>query len=69
MVSVSYKEWSIVNSYHTYAIVYDKFIIEFYPNGVFEIFDKKNKKIDRKIDFDKISLVFDDLSLFNKQLI
>ena len=64
--SVYYRDWSIVNSYHTYAIVYDEMIIEFYPSGVFEIFDKKNKKINKKIDFEKISLALEDMSLFNK---
>ena len=41
-------------------------IIEFYPSGVFEIFDKKNKKINKKIDFEKISLALKDLSFFNR---
>jgi len=63
---VSYRDWLIVNSYHTYAIVYDEMIIEFYPSGVFEIFDKKNRKIDEEIEFNKINSAIDKMSLYNK---
>ena len=60
------------NGYHiirtgiTFLDLYDEMIIEFYPSGVFEIFDKKNKKIYKKIDFEKVSLALEDMSFFNK---